>query len=205
MPMSSTNEILKAIRDLTGAGGRVLVGIAGAPGSGKSTYAETLAAQLGPVAAVMPMDGFHLDNETLRARDMLARKGAPETFDAQGFVELVQRLRTQGEVAYPTFDRANDRTVPSGGTIDAATQVVLIEGNYLLLHAAPWSDLGGIFDISVFLDVPRDVLRARLVQRWLDHGLTKAQAEARAEGNDLRNADLIISASRPADHVVAQA
>lgn len=184
---------------------RLLVGIAGAPASGKSTLAADLATRLGPHAAVLPMDGFHLDNEVLTQMGLFHRKGAPETFDANGFVDLLRKLRTTPSLPYPTFDRAADKTVPNGGEIDAATRIVLIEGNYLLLDIAPWSSLADVFDLTVRLDVDREDLEQRLIARWLDHGLTQPEALARAQGNDLPNADFVAQHARPADLVLRSA
>lgn len=200
MPADQTEAIVNAIRARDGA--RVLVGIAGPPGSGKSTFAATLAAGLGPTAAVLPMDGFHLDNSILQERGLFDRKGAPETFDAKGFVRLVSDLRDKARVTYPTFDRQADRVRPDAGEITEATRFVLIEGNYLLLQSPPWRDLAGLFDLTVYLDVDRDLLRERLVQRWRDHGLAEEAAVARAEQNDLRNAETVQTHSRRADFTV---
>ena len=198
------DTVLRAIRARGTAGNRVLVGIAGPPGSGKSTIASTLQSQLGSQAAVLPMDGFHLDNATLEELGLLHRKGAPQTFDAAGFVRLVRALREQGSVLFPTFDRDNDRTVPHGGRIDGATRFVLIEGNYLLLRSAPWSDLEALLDLTLYLDVPRNVLKSRLVSRWRRHGLSAEQAEARAEGNDLKNMEIVQECSGRADFLVRE-
>lgn len=194
----SIETIIEAI-DARAGQDRVLVGIAGAPGSGKSTLASDLAARLGDTAAVLPMDGFHLDNATLDGMGLLHRKGAPQTFDGRGFVHLVQALRNHETVRYPIFDRSQDRTVPDGGEIHAGIRTVLIEGNYLLLRSRPWADLQDLFDLTVFLDIPRETLQGRLVSRWLDHGLEPAAALARAEGNDMKNADLVCSGSVRAD------
>lgn len=196
---ASTDEIIAAIRACRKDRRRVLVGIAGPPGSGKSTLASKLAIRLGRHAAVLPMDGYHLDNATLAAMGLLDRKGAPQTFDSSGFVELVRTLRLQDDVSYPTFDRDQDKTIPDGGRIHGATRIVLIEGNYLLLQQSPWADLKALFDLTVYLDIPRDVLRSRLVARWLEHGLTESQAISRAEENDMKNVELVRSASACAD------
>lgn len=196
--------VLTAIQSLAQDQARCLIGIAGPPGAGKSTLAAQLATALGPAAAVLPMDGYHLDNDALEDMGLLHRKGAPETFDGSAFVQLVRCLRQQGSVTYPTFDRDQDRTVPSGGRISEDTRIVLIEGNYLLLQDAPWSDLKDLFDLTLFLDVPRAVLKSRLVARWREHGLSQDAAEHRAEANDMRNADLVIAASVHADFVVAE-
>lgn len=204
MKRASVDTIVQAIQRLACNQSRVLVGIAGPPGAGKSTIASSLASRLGRDVAVLPMDGYHLDNGTLQERGLLLRKGAPQTFDADGFVTLVQTLRQTASVSYPTFDREADRTVPDGGQIDSDTGIVLIEGNYLLLDMAPWSDLGPLFDVTVFLDVPREVLRERLVNRWRAHGLSDVQAIARADGNDMLNIDLVLTRSRQADFCVAE-
>lgn len=183
---------------------RIVIGIAGAPGSGKSTIAEGIAAEL-PHAAVLPMDGFHLDNSDLREMGRLHRKGAPDTFDAEGFVQLVRRLRTKSDLTYPTFSRELDKTLPDAGRLDQSTRIVLVEGNYLLLNLAPWHQLAAHFDLTVGLSVSRDLLEQRLVQRWLDQGLSPAAARARAHDNDMKNADFILAHSMTPDVTVGSA
>ncbi|MEZ5911405.1 MAG: ATP-binding protein [Paracoccaceae bacterium] len=186
--------------------GRQLVALAGPPGCGKSTVAAALATVLaghGRRVAVVPMDGFHRDNADLRAHGLFARKGAPETFDAAGFLALVGQLkRAKGEVAVPLFDRVRDAVVPDAQRVAGDCDCVIVEGNYLLYDADPWRALAPLWDLSVFLDPGLDVLRQRLVQRWCDHGLSHEAAEARAEGNDLTNARTIYAASLPADLVL---
>ncbi|CUH61344.1 AAA family ATPase [Thalassobacter stenotrophicus] len=197
-----TPEILvQRIKTLSGQG-RKLIAIAGAPGSGKSTLAEDLAHQLGPTAAVMPMDGFHLDNDTLHAMDLFHRKGAPETFDADGFVALIKRLRGEDTVPYPTFDRDADRTVRDGGQINETTRIVLVEGNYLLLNQSPWDSLAGLFDMTVRLVVDHETLAARLITRWIDHGLNPENARDRALGNDMVNVRYVDAHSFDPDYVI---
>ncbi|QUJ78063.1 hypothetical protein KDD17_14605 [Sulfitobacter albidus] len=196
--------LAREISDRNTARDRLIVAIAGAPGSGKSTLAEDLANRLGAGAAVLPMDGFHLDNATLRAAGLFAHKGAPNTFDAAGFIALLREVRAGGAVSYPTFDRNADATVPGGGMIDADTRIVLAEGNYLLLDNAPWDRLAPLCDLTVQLHVPRHVLEQRLIDRWLAYGLDPEAARARALGNDMRNVDTVVSTSRPADYVIRQ-
>lgn len=182
--------------------GRRLVALAGAPASGKSTMADGLAEALGRAGAtvqVVPMDGFHLDNRLLKARGLLARKGAPETFDADGFVHLVGRLKGEREVVYPLFDRPRDIAIAGAGHVDATCDVVVVEGNYLLFDADPWRDLAPLWDTSIRITPPMDVLRARLIERWIKHGLSMQDAVARAQGNDLENAKLIAEKALPAD------
>ena len=200
-----TTEIVHRILAAPRAGNRRLVALAGAPASGKSTLAEDLAGALcaaGCAAKVVPMDGFHLHNDTLIERNLLHRKGSPDTFDVAGFRHLIARLHDEPEVFYPTFDRARDIAIAGGGRVDADCDTVIVEGNYLLYDAPGWKDLLPHWDVSIRLDVPAETLLERLIQRWLDHGLTADQAEARANQNDMANARLIIQAQLPADITV---
>lgn len=193
---------LAALRARHGPGARTLVAVAGPPASGKSTLAADLVARLngdGPKAALVPMDGFHLDNAVLGARGLLHRKGAPETFDAAGFRSLVARLRDRAEVVVPRFDRARDLAIAGAEVVDADCEVVVVEGNYLLFAEPPWDGLAPLWDLRIFLDLPERELRARLIRRWRDHGLTEGEAVARAEANDLANARRILAARLGAD------
>lgn len=187
------------------AGRRRLVALAGGPASGKSTLAETLADALRKVGrdvAVVPMDGFHLDNTLLTQRGLLARKGAPQTFDAAGFVHLVRRLKSEAEVIFPHFDRSRDIAIVGSGCVTESCDTVIVEGNYLLFDADPWRELAALWDVSVRIDLPLDVLRDRLVARWLAYGLDPQAALARAEMNDLTNARSVAQQALPADITV---
>ncbi len=188
------------------APGRFILAVAGAPGAGKSTLAAALVADLGSGARLVPMDGFHLDNAVLDARGLRARKGAPETFDAPGFLALMARLRAGdgAEIAIPVFDRAADLSRAGADVVTPVDRILVVEGNYLLLDQAPWDGLEGVFDLTVFLDVPEAELERRLVQRWIDHGLDADAARARALSNDIPNARRVVAKSRPADIVIAQ-
>lgn len=200
----SIKALATAVLAVRTKGRRRLVALAGPPASGKSTLAAALVDHLnalGEKAVLVPMDGFHLDNAVLEPRGLVSRKGAPETFDAGGFVRLVQALGTEEEIAFPVFDRTGDCTIAGAGMVSAAHRTVVIEGNYLLLNRAPWIGLASLWDYSVLLDVPRDVLRDRLVARWVTHGLSHKAAVVRAEGNDMRNADVVAGESRGADLV----
>lgn len=192
--------LLDRIRALNGA--RVLVAVAGAPGSGKSTLAAQLVRRL-PRAVLVPMDGFHLDDRVLEARGLRARKGAVETFDAAGFASLVRRLaQPHSEVVYPLFDRDREIAIAGAGVVAPADRIVVIEGNYLLLNAAPWRDLS--YDLTIWLDVPLPELERRLTARWQGLGEDAAGIAAHLQ-NDLANARFVTGQSRPADLSVAQA
>ncbi len=156
-------------------------------------------AHLGDGAALVPMDGYHLDNRVLDARGLRARKGAPQTFDAAGFVHMVGRLGAEDEVTIPVFDRTQDIAIAGAEVITGETRVAVVEGNYLLLDRAPWRGLHGLWDLSVFLDVPLDEVERRCIQRWLDHDHTPEAAAARARSNDVPNACVVLSDSAPAD------
>ncbi|MFT6169264.1 MAG: fructokinase [Celeribacter sp.] len=205
----SVKALVEQIKHLPEQGGaRHLIAVAGAPGSGKSTLADALAEALildGTTTCVVPMDGFHLDNSILQTRGVLDRKGAPETFDATGFQRMILALTSRQDVVIPTFDRARDIAIAGARVVEAQTDVIIIEGNYLLFDDPNWRGLTDHWSLSVRLDVPIDVLRQRLVQRWLDHGLEADQAVQRAESNDLANATRIVDQALPADITVHSA
>ena len=181
---------------------RRLVAVTGAPASGKSTLAAELARRLNlgkRLAVVVPMDGFHLDNSILEARNLHTRKGAPETFDAPGFIRLVQALKTGDEVFAPVFDRTRDISIGGAVAVPPEVEIVVVEGNYLMFDEAPWQELAPLWDISARLDVPMPELRARLIHRWLSLNYSRAVATRRAEGNDIPNAMRVIEHALPCD------
>lgn len=184
---------------------RRLIAIAGAPASGKSTLAQELVTYLVDhehPAQVVPMDGFHLDNKILEDKGLLARKGAPETFDAEGLIRLITALKTENSVYFPEFDRTRDIAIAGAGHVAASCETIVVEGNYLLLDCAPWSRLAKLWDYTIWVDVPKDELRTRLMQRWLGHGLSEQEALARTIENDLPNAELAIDHSLPVDEII---
>jgi len=205
--MQDVSHVCELVLSRHDGGTRLLVGIAGPPASGKSTFAEAVVSQLNrsgeagsPKAALLPMDGYHLDNGLLRSRGLLARKGAPETFDSDGFCDALLGLQhANTERFFPRFDRARDLAVAGSISVGPDVEIVVVEGNYLLLQADPWSRLEGLFGLTVFLSPGRDVLRQRLQSRWLAHGFDQKTAEERVTQNDLPNADLVLDQSRTAD------
>lgn len=196
------NLLAGPIHEMRAEKGRIIVGIAGAPGSGKSTLASELARRLNGQkcpSTVVPMDGFHLDNNILQDRGLLSRKGAPETFDVDGFILAVRRLSSGAEVVLPIFDRQRDLSIAGALVVPPDCPVVIVEGNYLLFDKAPWTELASCWDLSARLHVPMPEIRSRLIQRWLSHGLSRAAATRRAEKNDIPNAQAIIGHALPAD------
>lgn len=194
-------DLAQTILQTPYAGRRRLVALAGAPASGKSTLADALADTLraeGACVQVVPMDGFHLDNAILNARGLLARKGAPQTFDAAGFVQLVGRLRHETSVVYPLFDRARDIAIAGAAEVGAQCDTVIVEGNYVLFDQPLWRSLAAIWDSSIRLDVPKDILEQRLVARWVAHGLDVQVALVLAQENDLPNAQMVLEHMLPA-------
>jgi pantothenate kinase len=183
--------------------GRFLLGITGPPGAGKSTLAAVLAdgvrAERGPgYAVVAPLDGFHLPNETLEALGLRSVKGAPQTFDAAGFVSSLRRLRTEPDVTvlWPDFDRASERTVPGAISIDRGAKLVIAEGNYLLLEQPPWCEARALLDQVWYVDAPVDVLRRRLIARQLAGGRSEGEAVRHVDDSDLANA-VVVARTKP--------
>ncbi len=178
---------------------RFVVAIAGPPGAGKSTLSTDLAAMLGN-AVVLQMDGFHYDNAVLDQLGLRHRKGAPETFDYRGFAAILKRIRNrEPAVAIPVFDRAIDLARAGAALIDQRTRFIIAEGNYLLLNEDPWRELAACFDLSIYLDVPRDELELRLIRRWLDLGRTPEYAAHWVATNDMPNVDRVMASRRQAD------
>lgn len=202
--MSELATIAATIFKRAGKAERFVVAIAGPPASGKSTRAAAIAELLPQGSAVVvPMDGFHYDDAVLEQKGLRHCKGAPETFDFAGFASLLRRIKSrEGEIAIPVFDRSMELSRNAAAIIDANTKFILVEGNYLLLDEAPWSGLEDVFDFSIYVDVAREELERRLVQRWRDHGRPDDAARHWIDSNDLPNIDRVQQARRKADLVI---
>ena len=184
-------------------GSRKIIAISAPPAAGKSTIAEVVVASLtamGKTATLVPMDGFHLDNAVLERAGTLARKGAPETFDADGFVHLISRIASGTDTVYaPVFDRSRDIAVAGAQLVPNNAEFVIVEGNYLMLNATPWDQLRQFWTLSVAISVPMDILEQRLMDRWAHYGMASDEALIKVQGNDLRNAKMVLHNSAPSD------
>ncbi len=195
-------ELLRRARGLVARGGRVL-GIAGAPGAGKSTLAAELVAAWGDGAQLLPMDGFHLADDELARLRRGDRKGAPDTFDVDGYVAALGRVRARrADVLVPRFDRSREAAIAGSLRVSVATELVVTEGNYLLLDAPGWRDVRPLLDECWLLVADDEVRAAQLVARHVAHGRTDEAARAWVLAVDEPNAALVARASGDADLVV---
>lgn len=182
-PRGLTDLVVRA-RALATDDVRRLLGICGPPGAGKSTLAAALADALGEVAVVVGMDGFHLADDELRRLGRHDRRGAPDTFDAAGYVALLQRLHAREEVTYaPEFRRDISDAVAGAVAVHRRTPLVITEGNYLLLDDPPWNGVGDQLDEVWWVDLADDVRLERLTRRHEAHGKSPADAAAWARGH----------------------
>ncbi len=201
---------------LVSAHRRTLLGIAGAPGAGKTTLAEELLdvlraappSGLGPDAvAHLPMDGFHLADVQLERLRLLGRKGAPETFDGHGYRAVLDRiLMDDGHTVFvPGFERRLEQPLAAAIAIEPEARLVITEGNYLLLDEEPWSQLPDRFSEVWFVDLTDDERLRRLTARHVEFGKPPAAAQAWALGPDQANADRVVSSRKRADLVITLA
>lgn len=199
----SLEEIAGEIVARAGDAKRFLVAIAGPPGAGKSTLADNVANALkarGESAEVLPMDGFHMDNAVLIEKGLLKRKGVPESFDVRAFLDIVRAVRAADqEVLVPVFDRSREIAIASARIVSPDHRFIVVEGNYLLFSQGKWAELEGMFDYSVMLAPPMEVLEERLWARWKGYDLDDEASRAKVYGNDLPNGRLILENRRRAD------
>ncbi|RZT86103.1 phosphoribulokinase/uridine kinase family protein [Pseudonocardia sediminis] len=211
-------DLAGTVRELVGDGRRrVLLGVTGAPGAGKTTLVEGLRDALraspppgcepGTWVAHVPMDGFHLADAGLERLGLRDRKGAAETFDAHGYLALLRRLRADtGETVWaPAFER--DLEQPLAGAIDvpAAARLVLTEGNYLLLPDDPWPAVAAELDRVWFVDPPDDLRLRRLIARHEEFGKSPAHAARWVQDVDEPNAARVRATRDRADLVIDEA
>jgi pantothenate kinase len=198
--LQSFDDVLRRAAEVAARGGRRVIGIAGGPGSGKTTIATAVVAALNEVPAAeadgwvahVPMDGFHLADVELARLGRLDRKGAPDTFDAAGYAALLRRIRTAGEatetVYAPAFDRDVEQPIAGAIPVPPECRLVVTEGNYLLLDQAPWQRVRRELDEVWYVDVDDELRRRRLVERHVRFGKSPAAARAWVRDVDEANA-----------------
>ncbi|BDT66603.1 hypothetical protein os1_07660 [Comamonadaceae bacterium OS-1] len=187
-------DYLARVRALLQDGRRKLLGLVGPPGAGKSTLAQALQHHFAEVSQVVPMDGFHLANTELQRLGRAARKGAPDTFDSAGYVALLRRLRqpASDETIYvPEFRRGLDEAVAGAIPVFPHTQLVITEGNYLLLDHGPWAGIAPLLDDVWYVDVDDTLRTDRLTQRHEHFGRSRQDAIDWVTHTDAPNADVI--------------
>jgi len=198
--MSEIASIAAAIFKRAGKSQRFIVAIAGPPGSGKSTLAERLHEILPEdKAAVVPMDGFHLAQAELVRLGRRDRMGAPDTFDAGGYANLLRRLKGEEEVVYaPEFRREIEEPIAGAIAVPRHVPLIVTEGNYLLL----WPFIPPLLDESWYVETDEELRLQRLIQRHIEYGKTPEYARAWVMRSDQRNAEIIATTASRADVLV---
>jgi pantothenate kinase len=189
--------------------GRYFLGITGCPAAGKSMLAKNLTDEINfrtgdDLAAVVPMDGFHLPNNALKERGLTKVKGMPETFDADSFVELINQLHEfpDRSIMCPAYDRKIHDPVKNSITIQPGNRLIIVEGNYLLLNRSPWNIIRTKMNEVWYIDTPLNTVKERLFDRHIAGGSSRKEAERKVESVDLPNAELIRKTLLFADKMV---
>ena len=202
--MTAINDIASHLQK-SAANKRIIVAIAGPPGVGKSTFADALSDLLNTenngCCAVLPMDGFHFDDIYLGKMGWRSRKGAPHTFDVGGLGNMLERLSDNNEkqIAIPIFDRDIEIARAAAAVIPSSANIILVEGNYLLLDEMPWRNLGKYFNTTIALKSSYQTIHQRLIDRWQHFNYTAIEIEEKLELNDLPNVKLVLGSSIQAD------
>jgi pantothenate kinase len=198
-------EVVQRAQALIASGQRKILGIAASPGAGKSTLAESLQRALGDQAQIVPMDGFHLANSELQRLGRAGRKGAPDTFDAAGYVNLLHRIRHQqpGETIYaPEYRRELEEGIAGAIAIEAGTPLIITEGNYLLLEDGAWRQVAAVLDETWFLDIDSSLRHQRLLERHMRFGRSREAALEWITVTDEPNAQRIERCRHRADWIL---
>ena len=169
---------------------RYFIALSGPPASGKSTISEKLVKDLtlkGHNSSILQMDGFHYDDQILKQKSLLLKKGAPETFDVMGFLNFLFRLQNENEVAIPIFDRSLELSRSSAVIVSKETRVVIVEGNYILLKTHPWRELHKFFNSTIMINTKHEILEKRLIERWRSFNIPEEEIKQKVFENDLPN------------------
>lgn len=212
----SFEGLVERARALTTTGDRVILGIVGSPGSGKSYFTERLVSALGRVPPVqagdrrwvcyVPMDGLHLADIELHRLDRADRKGAPDTFDAFGFCALLRRLlEDRDQTVYaPAFDRKIDQPIAGSIAIEPAARLIVTEGNYLLVEVTPWTDVHSLMTEVWYCDADERRRIRQLARRHVEFGKSPGDAQAWVERSDRANAEIVAATRQRADVLIPE-
>lgn len=204
-PTLTFEQALSRVKDhLDNSEGRVIIGIIGKPGAGKSTLSSYLIEQLPKESvALVPMDGYHLSNKELDTLGRRDRKGAPDTFDSFGYAALLQRIAiSTDDVYFPVFHREIEESIAAEGVVTTKTKIVLTEGNYLLYSQSGWKEVASILTESWYVEVDDVVRLERLVDRHHFYGKERQAAHDWAHGTDENNARLVDETKKLAEFLV---
>lgn len=204
--INSLDQVLERINDFNAsANQRVIIGIVGKPGAGKSTLTEHILRNLPKgVATIVPMDGYHLSNSQLAQLGLADRKGAPNTFDSDGYINLLRRLRRDidKDVYFPVFHREIEESYAADGVVMAKTKIVLTEGNYLLLDEMGWQGVAEELDEVWYVNVDDYIRLDRLTKRHQKFGKDADAAYEWARGSDEVNAKIVEATASKADYII---
>ncbi|HET6919873.1 MAG TPA: nucleoside/nucleotide kinase family protein [Jiangellaceae bacterium] len=200
----SMNELTTIARRLATTGQRTILGITGPPGAGKSTVADAIVEAVGDAARLVGMDGFHLAQRVLARLGRQERKGAPDTFDADGYVALLRRLRANTEpVVYaPWFDRSIEEPIACAVPVERDVPLVVTEGNYLLVEDGGWAHVRPLLGACWYVDLDERTRIDRLVTRHVRFGRSREQAREWVLRSDQSNAELVATTRHRADLIV---
>ncbi|MFQ5688050.1 MAG: nucleoside triphosphate hydrolase [Candidatus Scalindua sp.] len=186
---------------------RFIVGIAGGPGSGKSTFAVRLKELINSkaksdLAQTFPMDGFHRKNSELERSYLISVKGAPETFDVENYISMLNRIKLGENLKTPIYSREIHDVIDNALPIEPNHKIIITEGNYLFADMEGWCEIKDIIDLKIYLDVERDVCEKRLLERHMRGGKTRIEALEKIKRVDMKNFDLIAQTSTYADEII---
>lgn len=198
----TVNEAIERAASLADTG-RALLGIAGCPGAGKSTLSDAITDRV-PSSVILPMDGFHMLNEDLVRLGRRDRKGAPDTFDAAAYLAVLDRVRRQESevVSAPRYDRASSAPVPDAIAVAPDVDLVITEGNYLLVDQLPWTAVRALLDEVWFVEVHDAIRIPRLVARHMAFGKSADEAREWVMRSDEANAAVVAATRDRADIIV---
>jgi len=200
-----TETILSRINGYTSH--RFIVGIAGAPGSGKSTFAIKLKQLINSKAKsdltqIFPMDGFHRKNIELERSGLISVKGAPETFDVENYISILNRIKLGENLKAPIYSRKTHDVIDNALSIEPYHKIIVTEGNYLFYDAEGWCEIKDIIDLKIYIEAEKEVCEKRLLERHMRGGKTEAEAMEKIKSVDMENYDLIDQTKKYADKVI---